>query len=167
MKGTQEWKSNIFIDVNKFTRKNASEEGKIDIIDVLAKANHYGELLTEYEQLAAQLEEAQQIITEQCILLNDMQMTLDSLSIEEAVPKNSPPIFPDEFHHYKNESYNEQMMQGLIDAVKHFQLAEGETCRFSYRNNTIIRMHEGDKIVTLFTDDYFEHIENLVLTNGM
>ncbi|MGQ8871883.1 hypothetical protein [Paenibacillus sp. TSA_86.1] len=114
-----------------------------DLLAIIQKAARYDETVKLNKDLSKRVEELESTLAEQ---------TLDS---EEAF---AVPSFPQGFEYYGNagELTDEEIQYGLVSAAQE-KLEAGKFHFIGAGDSAIIRMHDGDRIITIVAQGYYEH----------
>ncbi|ALA07228.1 hypothetical protein SECTIM467_104 [Brevibacillus phage SecTim467] len=112
--------------------------------------------------LIAKAKEAERLVEENAKLREEIKVLGDKLS--DAISSEDfeyAPLFPEDFEYCGGEPVSDDEIQDIVIEAAEFDLQEGEFHYASTGNAAVIRMHDGDKIVTVVAKDFFEHIEDV------
>lgn len=135
-----------------------------ELIELLAIAN-------EFKKSGADIKSLQ----EKASRVDLMQMQLDKVleangnlagriaQLEDELEGGyTPPMFPaDFFHYYSNNPLLSNDAQELIDEAAETELGEGQFRCLTLGDLAVIRMNDGENIITLVTRDFYEASETL------
>lgn len=130
----------------KLQAESAQNGGAVNIGELIHKAAEADALARKNDALSLQVKE--------------LENALYSAIQDEAA--FTVPSFPQDFQYYGDVGeLSDEEVQDVVVTVANTELEEGEFSYVAVGDTAVVRMHDGDRIVTLVAQNYFEHQEIL------
>ncbi|MFF2889491.1 hypothetical protein [Paenibacillus sp. NPDC057967] len=128
-----------------FGAPTAPQLDGLSIIDIFEKAARYDEVLKANNTLVKRV--------------GELEHQLAEANLQE-IEAFLAPSFPKDFQYLGNErKLRDEEIQELVIEATGTDLQDGEYQFISFDNTVVIRLHDGDKIVTVVGKDFYEATE--------
>jgi hypothetical protein len=137
----------------------------LDMEVLIQKAANFDRIVQANERIAAEnirlngeLDSAVNCIEKQDELIANQRELIDLLEDEGSV--FIAPSFPEDFEFFNGTALDDEEIQDLVVQAASYDIAEGGFQYITDGNTAVIRMNDGEKIITVVAQDFFESLED-------
>lgn len=144
IKSSEQLRGELF---EKLREKNSQIEVDVNFDELIETASKAANLIHENEKLTIRVQALEEILY--AVLQKEDEAFMS-------------PSFPQDFEYFGGSvKQSDEKVRGIVQNAAAIELMEGEFHYITEGNTAVIRLHDGDKIITVVAQDFFEATEGV------